>query len=208
MDRLKTCVDRLNKCRFLERYLVRQPDHAAFCDPRHHSDIFRKTAPVRIETRSETDFLVLRTLRMQVPVTVKAIAAWYVMKTADSIANCPLLDTRTDVYDGTCEFVAENLGRPNQPMLNLFHIGSANTTGGNLNEDFPLGNFRHRDVLHHDRPRTAINARSHAPLFSMPVVLTKCVSCVRHSRYLSKKSASFRAALELSNPNRINLGRL
>src|SRR5262249_47217081 len=136
-------------------------------------------------------------------VTVKAIATGYVMKTADSIADRPLRYAATDIDDGARKFVAQNLGGPNQPMLNLFYIRSADATGGDPDENFPLGNFRHRYVFGDHLPGAAINACFHAPLFSIPLA-NKSVPALRHSRYLSRNSASFRAALELSIPNRIN----
>jgi hypothetical protein len=80
--------------------------HSSVNDPRHNADVLCEPSAVGLESRSNANLLVLRTLREQLTLTVKACTTRNMVKADDAFADRPFSDTRPYVGDGSGNLVA------------------------------------------------------------------------------------------------------
>ena len=93
---LQAGVHRFHEDGFLKSDFVRYSNTPRF-EIRHHADVLREAAAVRLKPGSHADLFVLRTLRKQLTIAVKARVAWNVMKADHTVTNGPPLDTRSSL---------------------------------------------------------------------------------------------------------------
>src|SRR5207237_1944736 len=160
VDRLQARVHGFDKGRFLKRHFVRNLHDATLRNPRHDTHVLGEAAPVRIESRGEPNLFILRTLRIELPITIEAAPARYVMKTADAISHLPAADAPHGC-NRSSDFMTEDLRWRNKRVLHFFHIRSANATSRHPDEHFAFENFRYRNIFRYHPCRTAINAGAH-----------------------------------------------
>ena len=86
------------------------------------------------------------------------------MKADDAVAGLELGDALADFDDGAREFVAENLRRIHESMMNFFQIGAANAARGHSEEQFPFADLRDGHGLDDNLSLTAIHPCAHVRL--------------------------------------------
>ena len=84
------------------------------------------------------------------------------MKSNDPIAKLPILHPFAESDDGARGFVAENLRRRDESMLDFFHVGAADSAGRDVDQDLSGRNFRNGNRLNDDAARAAIHCRAHS----------------------------------------------
>jgi hypothetical protein len=85
-----------------------------------------------------------------------------VVKANDAIAQLPALNAFADRDDRSGRFVAKNLRRRDETVLNFLDVGAADAAGGDVDQNFARGNFRHGNWLDDHASRAAIHGRAHS----------------------------------------------
>ena len=83
------------------------------------------------------------------------------MKAHDAVTGFPSGDAAADDDDGAGEFVAEDLGRGDVGVIDLFDVRSADAAGGNFDEDFAVGDFGDGNFFDADDALFAVDAGAH-----------------------------------------------
>src|SRR5436309_12757328 len=84
------------------------------------------------------------------------------VKADGAITRFPVPDSGAGFDDSAGDFMAENLRRTHQAVLDFLHIRAADPAGRDAQQHFAIGNIRHRNVFHNDPADVAVDARPHA----------------------------------------------
>src|SRR4029077_3080163 len=161
LHRFNNGVNRLDEGGFFKGDIVGKRDDAALGYPGHGFDVFAEAAAVGCEAAGEAGGLVLLALREEAFLTVKAFAAGRVMEAHDAIAGLPFGDAGADSYDGTGEFVTEDLRRLDVALEDFFDVGAANAAGSDFDEDFVIADLGNGDFFDAHDSLFAVDAGAH-----------------------------------------------
>jgi hypothetical protein len=129
-DGFEAGVHRLDEGGFLEGNVVGDGDHTALGNPGHGADEFCEAAAIWIEAGGEADFFIGGALGEKFLITVKTITAGDVVEADDAVAGFPFCYAGADCYRGAGDFVAEDLRRLDETVMDFFDVGAADAAGG------------------------------------------------------------------------------
>ncbi len=171
--------------------------HAGLHNPVHHPDILGESAPGRLKSGRDPDFLVYRTLGIYLTLAIEAFAAGYVMERHHPVARCEPGDAAAHRGHYARCLVAVNARRSQQVVFDLLEVGMADAACLDTDENLARTDLRRRDLFHRNYAvRRGTRRRAWSP-----------VSCLRQNRQSAIKSPSTHAARVHRLRNRSSSGR-
>src|SRR5579864_5596982 len=95
------------------------------------------------------------------PFAVETVAARNVMKTDHAVASLELRNSGANLDDRAGQLVAQDLGRLNEAVVNLFDVGTADAARRNSEEHLARTDLGNRHLLEDDSALAAVDAGAH-----------------------------------------------
>src|SRR5581483_9148917 len=136
LDPLEASINRFYPTCLIERNTIGNALNAALHNPIHHANILRESTAGRLISGRNTYPLINGALRIETPLTIKTVAARYMVKNYYAITRCVLVHAIAyGFYYSGC-FMPINSGRRQQVIFNLFQISMTDATALDAHEHF------------------------------------------------------------------------
>jgi hypothetical protein len=160
---LQAGVDGLHEAGLFGEDPVGHGDGATVHDPVEGLDVLREAAAGRLEAGGGAVALVARALRVGARPAEEARAAGHVVVDDHALALTKADDALPRARHPARDLVAEDPRPGQKALLDLLDVGPADAAGLHPDQQLAGTDLRHRDVLHRQTARRAIDGGLHPP---------------------------------------------
>jgi hypothetical protein len=160
-DCLQAGIYGFNPAGLIERYTIGNRLDATIYNPVHYANVLRETTAGRLVASGYTHSLVHRTLSIEAPIAVEALATRYVVENDHAIAWGVSRDSIANGCNDAGSLVAVDARWREKIVLDFFEIGMTNPAALNPDQNLVLLQRRSLDAFERDAARASIDGRSH-----------------------------------------------
>src|ERR1700735_161734 len=186
---LQAGIHRFHKGGFFEADIRGQRNHSALNDPRHGANVFREAAAVGIEAGCEAYFLISGALRKEFSFAIETIAARNMMEADHAIARFELGDTTADFDYRASKFVAENLWRRDETVMNFLDVRATDAAGSHAEEKFTFADFGDRHGFNRHAALSTIDPGAHMTIGLGQILLRRRMTRLNWSNCLAHETS-------------------